>query len=74
MRGELVLTYNSKFEKELKQLIDQTIEERKELLSNGLVAVDFETYKYQVGIIKGLRMALELCDEATLTIERRDNN
>ncbi len=67
-----MLTYNSKFEKELKQLIQQTIEERKELLANGLSVVDFETYKHQVGIIKGLRMAIELCDEATLLIERRE--
>jgi DNA gyrase/topoisomerase IV subunit A len=69
-----VLTYNSKFEKELKQLIQQAIEERKELLSTGLSTVDFETYRYHVGIIKGLRMAIELCDEATLIVERRDNN
>ena len=69
-----MLTYNSKFEKELKKLIEQTIEERKELLSNGLSVVDFETYKHQVGIIKGLRIAIELCDEATLIIERRDNS
>lgn len=67
-----MLTYNSKFEKELKQLIEQTIEDRKELLANGLSVVDFETYKHQVGIIKGLRMAIELCDEATLLIERRE--
>ena len=67
-----MLTYNSKFEKELKQLIQQTIEERKELLANGLSVVDFETYKHQVGLIKGLRMAIELCDEATLLIERRE--
>ena len=69
-----MLTYNSKFEKELKQLIQQTIEERKELLSTGLSTVDFETYRYHVGIIKGLRMVIELCDEATLIVERRDNN
>lgn len=69
-----MLTYNSKFEKELKQLIEQTIEERKELLANGLSVVDFETYKHHVGIIKGLRMAVELCDEASLIIEGRDNS
>jgi len=67
-----VLTYNSKFEKELKKLIEQTIEERKELISTGLSVVDFENFKHQVGIIKGLRMAIELCDEATLLIERRE--
>lgn len=69
-----MLTYNSKFEKELKKLIEQSVEERKELLSTGLSTVDFETYRYHVGIIKGLRMAIELCDEATLIIERRENN
>lgn len=66
-----MLTYNAQFEKELKQLINQTIEEKKDNLSNGLSTVDFATYKHQVGIIQGLRLALEMCDEATLAVERR---
>jgi hypothetical protein len=69
-----VLTYNAQFAKELKALLEQTIEERKELLSTGLSTVDFPTYKHQVGIIFGLRLALELCDEATLAVERRERN
>ena len=66
-----MLTHNSQFEKELKQLINQIVEEKKDLLSNGLSVVDFATYKHQVGIIQGLRLALEMCDEAALAIERR---
>jgi hypothetical protein len=69
-----VLTYNSQFEKELKKLIELAIDEKKELVSTGLGTIDFPTYKHQVGIILGLRMALELCDEATLAIERRERN
>lgn len=69
-----MLTYNAQFAKELKALLEQTIEERKELLSTGLSTVDFPTYKHQVGIIFGLRLALELCDEATLAVERRERN
>ena len=69
-----MLTYNSQFEKELKQLLEQMIEERKDQLSTGLATVDFDTYKHQVGIIKGLRLALEVCDEAALAIERRERN
>jgi hypothetical protein len=69
-----VLTRNSQFEKELKQLIAQTIEEKKEFLSTGLSTIDFPTYKHQVGIILGLRLALEMCDEAVLAVERRERN
>ena len=69
-----MLTHNSQFEKELKQLISQTIDEKKDLLANGLSTVDFATYKHQVGIIQGLRIALEMCDEAALAVERRKRN
>jgi hypothetical protein len=69
-----VLTHNAQFERELKQLITQTIEERKDTLSNGLAVVDYPAYKHHVGIIQGLRIALEMCDEATLAVERRKRN
>ena len=69
-----MLTQNIQFERELKQLLEQTIEERKELISTGLSTVDYPTYKHQVGIIFGLRLALEMCDEARLAIERRERN
>jgi len=69
-----VLTHNMQFERELKQLLEQIIEERKELISTGLSTVDYPTYKHQVGIIFGLRLALEMCDEARLAVERRERN
>ena len=67
-----MLTLNTLFERELKKLIASAVEDRKENLSTGLATIDFPTYKHQVGIITGLRMALEACDEAT-TICSREN-
>jgi hypothetical protein len=69
-----VLTRNAQFDKELRKLIEQMIEEKKELLSTGLGTIDFPTYKHQVGTILGLRLALEMCDEAMLALERRERN
>lgn len=69
-----MLTFNTRFEMELHKLIEQAIEERKEQLSTGLATVDFETYKHQVGIIRGLRLALELCEEAMKVVAHRDEN
>jgi len=65
-----VLTYNSAFERELKKLIEKEVEERKENLSTGLATIDFPTYKHQVGIIAGLRIAFELCEDATIACNR----
>jgi hypothetical protein len=48
------------FEKELRKLLLETIERRKDDLSFGH-ALD---YQKEVGIITGLRTALDLCDEA----------
>ena len=67
-----MLTFNTLFERELKKLIVSAIEDRKENLSTGLSTIDFPTYKHQVGIITGLRMALELCEEATAICSRED--
>ena len=69
-----MLTHNSQCETELKQLIAQISEERKDTLSNGLAVVDYPTYKHHVGMIQGLRLALDMCDEAALAIERRKRN
>ena len=69
-----MLTLNTLFERELKKLIASAVEDRKDNLSTGLATIDFPTYKHQVGIIKGLRLALEVCDEAALAIERRERN
>ena len=65
-----MLTYNSAFERELKKLIDREVEERKENLSTGLATIDFPTYKHQVGIITGLRVALGLCEDSNAICNR----
>ena len=67
-----MLTFNTLFERELKKLIIAAIEDRKENLSTGLATIDFPTYKHQVGIIAGLRMALEMCDEAATICNREE--
>ena len=67
-----MLTFNTLFERELKKLIDDAIDDRKENLSTGLGTIDFPTYRHQVGIIAGLRIALELCGEATTICNRKE--
>ena len=69
-----MLTFNTRFEKELLKLLEKEIEERKDQLSTGLATVDFETYRHQVGIIKGIRLAIELCEEAMKLVAQRDDN
>jgi hypothetical protein len=69
-----MLTFNTLFERELKKLISAAIDDRKENLSTGLATIDFPTYKHQVGIITGLRMALEACDEATAICSRENRD
>jgi len=69
-----VLTHNAQFERELKQLINRTLAEKIDILANGLAVVDLAAYKHHVGVIQGLRLALEMCDEATLAVERRTRN
>ena len=67
-----MLTFNTLFERELKKLITAAIEDRKDNLSTGLATIDFPTYKHQVGIISGLHMALELCNDATAICSRNE--
>ena len=67
-----MLTLNTLFERELKKLITSAVEDRKDNLSTGLATIDFPTYKHQIGIIAGLRMALELCDEAATVCNREE--
>ena len=54
------------YQSELQKLILTEIDRRKENLVGAHRATNFDLseYKHQVGIIDGLRMALQLCDEA----------
>lgn len=57
-------TFNALFQRELNKLVLLEIERLKENLSNGLSTPDFAAYRHQVGVIEGLRKALELSNEA----------
>jgi len=59
-----MLTYQSFFQHELLKLIDQEIERVKDSLVHGHSALDYPSYKHNVGIIQGLLRAKSLCDEA----------
>jgi len=59
-----VQTYSSYYQHELSKLIIEEVERRKEQLITASSTFDFPAYRHHVGIIEGLRTALELCDEA----------
>jgi hypothetical protein len=59
-----MLTYQSFYQHELSKLINVEIERLKENLSSGLSTPDFSAYKHQIGVIDGLKTALELMLEA----------
>jgi len=57
-------TYHALFLHEYGKLIREEIERQLEILSQEHYIVDYSVYRHHVGILKGLRKALELCDEA----------
>lgn len=59
-----MLTHSAYFQHELEKLIREEIERRKDQLVTASSTFDLSTYRHHVGIIEGLRAALELCDEA----------
>jgi hypothetical protein len=59
-----MLTYQAFFQHELLKLIDQEVERLKDSLVHGHSALDYPSYKHNVGIIQGLLRAKALCDDA----------
>lgn len=59
-----MLTYQAFFQHELLKMIDEEIERLKDSLVHGHSALDYPSYKHNVGIIQGLIRAKELCAEA----------
>ena len=57
-------TYSTFYQHELVKLIAAEVERRKDQLVTASATFDFPAYRHHVGIIEGLRIALELCDEA----------
>ena len=66
-----MFTYNDLFESELKKLIQEEIDRVTENLQSGLSITDHVEYKRQVGKISGLKLAMELCEEAQKNIIQR---
>ena len=67
-------TYQAYYQYELKKLLNAEIERIKETLvsSYQIEGFDFSAYRHQVGRIEGLRMAVELCDEAEAVVNGRE--
>ena len=68
-----MLTHQAFFVSELRKLIQATIEDRKEAITTAHNAqgFDFSAFKHQVGIIEGLRLALQLTEEAETLANQR---
>lgn len=68
-----MLTQVAFYQTELRKLLMAEIERRKENIVMGHRASDFDfpTFKHHVGIIEGLRMALELSEEAETIVNQR---
>jgi hypothetical protein len=71
----MATTYQAYYQYELKKLINAEIERIKDLLvtSYHIEGFDFSAYRHQVGKIEGLRMALELCEEADAIVNGKEN-
>ena len=67
-----MLTYNNLFQNEVTKMINGQIEALKENLTtiHKMEGFSFTDYKEMVGKIEGLRLALELCEEAERIVNR----
>jgi hypothetical protein len=66
-----MLTRNVMFRAELEKLLEEEVRRLMENIVVGHAAIDFPAYKHQVGVIDGLRIALELCEQAQTIVDRK---
>lgn len=66
-----MLTRNVLFRAELEKLIEQEVQRLMENVVVGHATIDFPAYKHQVGVINGLRIAMELCEQAQTIVDRK---
>lgn len=64
-------TRNDLFRVELEKLIEDEIQRLMENVVVGHATIDFSAYKHQVGVIEGLRVARELCEQAQSIVDRK---
>lgn len=66
-----MFTRNDLFRSELEKLIEDETQRLMENVVVGHVTIDFSAYKHQVGVIEGLRIAKELCEQAQAIVDRK---
>jgi hypothetical protein len=60
-----IMTGQAYYKHELKKLIAQEIERLRDIVTVNFTAIDdFAKYRHHIGVIEGLRKALELCEDA----------
>jgi hypothetical protein len=67
-------TYQAYYQYELQKLINENIERLKEDLvsSYQIEGFDFSGYRHQVGRVEGLRLALQLCEDAEAIVNGKE--
>ena len=66
-----MLTYNGQFEQELRKLVDAELARRLDTLANINAITTHSQYAYSTGVIAGLRMVADLCEEANTVMSER---
>lgn len=66
----MALTYQAHYAHLLAKAINEEIRTRTDNLVSGHSAFDFATYKHHVGVVEGLKRALELMEETETAIEK----
>lgn len=66
-------TYQAYYQYELKKLIEAEIQRLTDIVTaeSGVID-DFAAYRHHIGQIRGLRIALELCDEAEAVVNGKE--
>lgn len=67
-----MLTFHALYTEQYKKLIDEELMRLMESLTTNGAITDFPAYKHRLGVIEGLRRALELSEEADAIANGRD--
>lgn len=59
-----MLTFHALYIEQYRKLIEEELQRLMESLTTNGAITDFSTYKHRVGVIEGLKRALELAEEA----------
>jgi hypothetical protein len=68
-----VATYQTYYKHELNKLLEAEIERMTDKVVGSYQSItDFSDYRYHIGVIYGLRKAIELCDDAEAVINGKE--